>query len=58
MARLGFAPLLLLLFGFAARTAVALYTKGDGVVELDDFNFKRLVMQSEGVAVVEFYAPW
>ena len=35
----------------------ALYSKGDGVVELDDKSFESLVAQADGVAVVEFYAP-
>jgi hypothetical protein len=35
----------------------ALYSKGDGVVELNDKNFDALVTQADGVAVVEFYAP-
>ncbi|GFR51796.1 hypothetical protein Agub_g14255, partial [Astrephomene gubernaculifera] len=47
---------LLLLLSF--NCAYALYSKSDAVVELTSANFDKLVLQSDGVAVVEFYAPW
>lgn len=37
--------------------SLAFYEKGD-VVELNDSNFNRLVIQSDEIWVVEFYAPW
>lgn len=37
--------------------AFAFYEKGD-VVELTPSNFDRLVLQSDEIWVVEFYAPW
>lgn len=36
---------------------MAFYEKGD-VVELTPSNFDRLVVNSDEVWVVEFYAPW
>ena len=36
----------------------ALYTKSSGVVELTDNNFDNRVKDSDGVWIVEFYAPW
>jgi thiol-disulfide isomerase/thioredoxin len=36
----------------------SLYTKGSGVVELTDNNFDNRVKDSDGVWIVEFYAPW
>ena len=36
----------------------ALYTKKDVVVELNDDNFNHRVKDSQGVWIVEFYAPW
>ncbi|KAG1666886.1 hypothetical protein FOA52_013519 [Chlamydomonas sp. UWO 241] len=38
--------------------AAALYTKSDDVVTLTGANFDRLVQNTHGVALVEFYAPW
>lgn len=35
----------------------AFYEKGD-VVELTASNFDRLVIQSDEIWVIEFYAPW
>lgn len=37
--------------------SLAFYESGD-VVELTSSNFDRLVIQSDEVWVVEFYAPW
>jgi protein disulfide-isomerase A6 len=31
---------------------------GDAVIELTDSNFKKLVLDSEDVWLVEFFAPW
>ena len=36
----------------------ALYTKKDVVVELTPDNFDHRVKDSQGVWIVEFYAPW
>lgn len=33
-------------------------TKSDDVVQLDDSNFKELVLDSEDLWLVEFFAPW
>ena len=30
----------------------------EGVIELTDSNFEELVLQSEDLWLVEFYAPW
>ena len=40
------------------HSASALYSKGSGVVDLNPNNFENRVVDSEGVWVVEFYAPW
>lgn len=36
----------------------ALYPSGSEVVDLNQANFDRLVIQSDAVWIVEFYAPW
>lgn len=36
----------------------ALYGKSSGVVELNENNFDNRVKDSDGVWIVEFYAPW
>jgi len=36
----------------------ALYPSSSEVVDLNPANFDRLVMQSDAVWIVEFYAPW
>ena len=41
-----------------AHSAAALYSKSSGVVDLNPNNFESRVVDSEGVWVVEFYAPW
>lgn len=38
--------------------AYSLYSKGDNVVELTEKNFKKEVLDFDGVVVVEFFAPW
>lgn len=41
-----------------ASSGWALYSASDPVVELTDSNFERLVVKSDEIWVVEFYAPW
>ena len=41
-----------------AHSASALYSKSSGVVDLNPNNFENRVTDSDGVWVVEFYAPW
>lgn len=36
----------------------ALYSKNSGVLLLNDKTFNEHVIDSPGVAIVEFYAPW
>jgi protein disulfide-isomerase A6 len=36
----------------------AMYSKSSGVVELTDNNFDHRVKDSDGIWIVEFYAPW
>ena len=36
----------------------ALYSRGSGVVDLTAGNFDGKVKSSDGVWIVEFYAPW
>jgi len=36
----------------------ALYPSSSEVVDLNSANFDRLVIQSDAVWIVEFYAPW
>ena len=38
--------------------SLALYDKSDDVFELTADNFDSMVINSEHVWVVEFYAPW
>lgn len=38
--------------------SVAMYPSSGDVVELTSANFDRLVMQSDNIWIVEFYAPW
>lgn len=42
----------------AATSASALYTSSSGVVDLTAANFNKLVVNSDEVWLVEFYAPW
>ncbi|KAK7940144.1 hypothetical protein WMY93_003470 [Mugilogobius chulae] len=39
-------------------SAQALYSSNDDVVELTPSNFNKEVLQSDGLWLVEFYAPW
>ncbi|XP_078444049.1 protein disulfide isomerase-like 2-3 [Wolffia australiana] len=41
-----------------AKTAAALYTSSSPVVQLTPSNFKSKVLNSNGVVLVEFFAPW
>ena len=46
-------------FAFALfYEANALYSRSSGVVELTSNNFDHRVKDSQGVWIVEFYAPW
>ena len=52
---------LLGIWGFLALATLevrALYNKNSGVVDLNSNNFDNRVKDSDGVWVVEFYAPW
>jgi len=49
---------LLFLFSVTLETSNALYSKSSGVVDLNPNNFDSKVKNSDGVWVVEFYAPW
>lgn len=40
------------------HTVSGLYSSSDDVVELNESNFDRLVLQSDSIWIVEFYAPW
>ncbi len=44
--------------GLVANSADALYSKSSGVIDLNSNNFNNRVTDSDGVWVVEFYAPW
>lgn len=48
----------LFLIAIVAHDCEALYGAGTNVVELTDSNFDRLVVKSDEVWVVEFFAPW
>ncbi len=48
----------LLLLGFLFHSASALYSRSSGVVDLTPDNFDHRVKDSDGIWVVEFYAPW
>ncbi|XP_048781442.2 protein disulfide-isomerase A6-like [Ostrea edulis] len=48
----------LLVLVVAISSASALYSSSDDVVELTASNFNREVIQSDGLVLVEFYAPW
>jgi len=52
---------MLRIFGFVALLLIeanAMYSKSSGVVDLTPNNFDNRVKDSDGVWVVEFYAPW
>ncbi|RLM86728.1 hypothetical protein C2845_PM04G17660 [Panicum miliaceum] len=48
----------LLLVAAAASPAAALYSAGSPVLQLNPNNFKSKVLNSNGVVLVEFFAPW
>eukprot|EP00899_Mesostigma_viride_P007599 jgi/Mesvir1/16840/Mv15733-RA.1 len=43
---------------FLVAPATALYSGASAVVQLSPSDFKSRVLQSDGVVIVEFYAPW
>ena len=49
---------LLFLFSVTFETSNALYSKSSGVVDLNPNNFDSKVKNSDGVWIVEFFAPW
>ncbi|MEW5301253.1 MAG: hypothetical protein WDW36_004124 [Sanguina aurantia] len=51
------ALLLVLAVALLSRTQASLYSSSDAVISLDEGGFDAL-MQADGVAVVEFMAPW
>lgn len=56
---LGSAYLCLLLIVVAANSGcLAMYPSNGDVIELTPSNFDKLVVQSDEVWIVEFYAPW
>ena len=48
----------LILVLLALTTCAAMYGSGDAVIQLTGKNFDSLVLDSDDVWVVEFYAPW
>ncbi|KAF0898739.1 hypothetical protein E2562_009345 [Oryza meyeriana var. granulata] len=52
------AALLLVATAAAASPAAALYSAGSPVLQLNPNNFKSKVLNSNGVVLVEFFAPW
>ncbi|KAJ1289905.1 hypothetical protein BS78_02G200700 [Paspalum vaginatum] len=48
----------LFLVAAAASPATALYSAGSPVLQLNPNNFKSKVLNSNGVVLVEFFAPW
>uniref|UniRef100_A0A0E0M1W9 protein disulfide-isomerase n=1 Tax=Oryza punctata TaxID=4537 RepID=A0A0E0M1W9_ORYPU len=52
------AALLLVAAAVAASPAAALYSAGSPVLQLNPNNFKSKVLNSNGVVLVEFFAPW
>ena len=53
-----FAGLLFAALVIAPSLAEAIYDKWSGVVDLTPGNFDGKVKSSDGVWIVEFYAPW
>uniref|UniRef100_A0A1B6D3Y8 Protein disulfide-isomerase A6 homolog n=1 Tax=Clastoptera arizonana TaxID=38151 RepID=A0A1B6D3Y8_9HEMI len=49
-----------LIFGFSVliSTCYGLYSPSSNVIDLTESNFDKLVVQSQDVWIVEFYAPW
>lgn len=43
---------------FITRESIALYSPGTNVIDLTDINFDDLVINSEEMRVVQFFAPW
>ncbi|KAF3617183.1 Protein disulfide-isomerase like 2-2 [Capsicum annuum] len=57
MDRASFFPLFLIVLHLIA-TANALYGPSSPVVQLTESNFKSKVLNSKGIVLVEFFAPW
>lgn len=53
-----FISFLVLLFAVLASSCSALYSPSSDVVDLNPNNFDRLVINSDEVWIVEFFAPW
>lgn len=51
-------PSLAFVFALTLSSTWALYDRSSGVVDLNDNNFDTRVKDSDGVWIVEFYAPW
>lgn len=49
---------IVLLFAVLASGCSALYSPSSDVVDLNPNNFDRLVINSDEVWIVEFFAPW
>jgi protein disulfide-isomerase A6 len=47
-----------LFFVLFIKDATCMYSSGDDVVQLTSANFDTLVMRSDNVWIIEFYAPW
>lgn len=47
-----------LLYLCIVSSSLALYSKNSKVVQLTADNFKKLVIDSDDLWMVEFYAPW
>jgi protein disulfide-isomerase A6 len=47
-----------LIFGILANTCLGFYDSKSPVVKLDSKNFKKLVLDSDELWLIEFYAPW
>ncbi|XP_040383558.1 protein disulfide isomerase-like 2-3 [Oryza brachyantha] len=58
MRRAVLAALLLAAAAAAASPAAAFYSAGSPVLQLNPNNFKSKVLNSNGVVLVEFFAPW
>jgi protein disulfide-isomerase A6 len=54
----GLFPLGILTIVLIAQGSWALYPSSSDVVELTPSNFDKLVLKSDGIWIVEFFAPW
>lgn len=46
------------IFFFLVTSSLSLYSKDSKVVHLTSDNFKKLVLDSDDLWMIEFYAPW